>query len=82
MNKSDGMPRRVGSGGFRPGAGRPRVDHSESKRVRVPFDVDVVLMLDAYNALLDAQANRSDARTHDALNKLLDNVFGVDDDVV
>ena len=68
-----------GKGGKRVGAGRPRVDVASTKVVRIPFDVDVALMLDAYQALLDAQANRSDSRTHDALNKVLDNVFGVDE---
>ncbi len=64
-------------GGVRVGAGRPKRDEAESKRVRIPFDVDAQLMLDGYYALLDARDNRSEARTHDALNKLLDDVFGV-----
>lgn len=63
-------------GGVRSGSGRPKNKQATSKVVRIPFDVDAQLMLDAYQALLDAQANRSDARTHDALNKVLDNIFG------
>ena len=70
-----------GKGGKRVGAGRPRVDVTSTKVVRIPFDVDVALMLDAYQALLDAQSNRSDSRTHDALNKVLDSVFGVAENV-
>lgn len=68
------MPR----GGKREGAGRSKKDVCESKRIRVPFDTDVPLMLDCYHALLDAQANRSTARTHDALNKILDDIFGIE----
>jgi hypothetical protein len=66
-----------GRGGKRVGAGRPKSDVVESKRVRVPYDVDISLMHDCYKALIDARDNRSTARTHDALNKLLDDVFGV-----
>lgn len=71
------MTFKSGRGGSRVGGGRPKADVASSKVVRIPFDVDVHLMMDAYQALLDAQANRSDSRTHDALNKVLDSVFGV-----
>jgi hypothetical protein len=67
----------MGRGGKRDGSGRPKADAASSKVVRIPFDVDKDLMLDCYHALMDANANRSDARTYDALNKILDSVFGI-----
>jgi hypothetical protein len=75
------MPYNSGRGGARPRSGRPfgsnLPDSSPTHRVRIPADVDRDLLLDCYYALLDAQSNRSSARTHDALNKLLNDIFGV-----
>jgi hypothetical protein len=66
------------SGGSRAGAGRPvRADGVGTVRVYIPADYDPQFMLDCTSALIDANVNRSTARTHDALNKILDNLFGV-----
>jgi hypothetical protein len=75
------MAFKSGRGGSRSGSGRPPNSSptgAQTHRIYIPIDIDAQLAVDCVNALIDARDNRSSARTHDALNKVLDSVFGVD----